>query len=71
MNPKLQKIADAIVQMKVFTDELGIQTNRSQGKFIDGLDAVEVSIVAAEVNRQLSKHRTEQTRETHVNTISK
>jgi hypothetical protein len=63
MNPKLKKIADAIVEMKRFSDEMGIQTNRSQGKFIDGLDAVEVSIVAAEVNRQLRQMK----EETHAN----
>ncbi len=65
MNPKLKEIADKIVQMRIFSKELGIQTNRSQGSLINGLDPVEVSLVAAEVNRQLFTLKTEE-RETNV-----
>ena len=61
IDQRLQDLADKIVQMRQFSKETGIQTNRSQGALIQNLDPVEVSIVATEVNRQLfnPKQKTE------------
>ena len=52
-NPKLVEIADRIVALKKFTDATGNQTGKSQTALMRDLDPIELSIVAALVNKEL------------------
>ena len=53
MTEQLQEIARRIVELKKFSRNTSVVTNRSQGELIRHLDAVQLSEVAAEVNKQL------------------
>lgn len=52
-NPRLQEIADRIVQLKRFSEVTGTQSGKSQTALIAKLDPIELSVVASLVNQQL------------------
>ena len=68
MTPKLQELANRIVELRRFTKETGIQTNRSQSALVANLDPLSLSTVAAEVNRQLAEINRQTDRGNYANT---
>jgi hypothetical protein len=70
---KLQEVAQRIIEMKRFQLATGVITSRSQGALIRDLDPIELSNVAAIVNKALAtaKAETSTTQPRQTNSTSK